>query len=65
MESKKCLQNNEKLTFTLRMDVKTQNVVRYLQDTTMLSKTGVVKLALMNLYKQEMIKESQIKKIEN
>ena len=62
MESKKCLQNNEKLTFTLRMDVKTQNVVRYLQDTTMLSKAGVVKLALMNLYKQEMIKESQIKK---
>lgn len=62
MESKKCLQNNEKLTFTLRMDVKTQDVVRYLQDKTMLTKAGVIKLALMTLYNQEMIKESQIKK---
>ena len=62
MESKKYLQNNEKLTFTLRMDVKTQDVVRYLQDKTMLTKAGVIKLALMTLYNQEMIKESQIKK---
>ena len=62
MESKTCLQNNEKLTFTLRMDVKTQDVVRYLQDKTMLTKAGVIKLALMTLYNQEMIKESQIKK---
>ena len=62
MESKKCLQNNEKLTFTLRMDVKTQDVVKYLQDKTMLTKAGVITLALMTLYNQEMIKESQIKK---
>ena len=57
--------NNEKLTFTLRMDVKTQDVVRYLQDKTMLTKAGVIKLALMTLYNQEMIRESQMKKIES
>lgn len=56
--------NNEKLTFTLRMDVRTQDVVAFLQDKTMLSKAGVVKLALMTLYNQELIKESQINKIE-
>lgn len=41
---------SEKLTFTLRMDRKTQDVVAFLQDKTMLSKAGVFKLALMTLY---------------
>ena len=42
--------DNKKLTFTLKMDKKTQDVVAFLQDKTMLSKAGVVKLALMSLY---------------
>ena len=59
------LKNDEKLTFTLRMDRKTQDVVAFLQDKTMLSKAGVFKLALMTLYNQQMISESEIKKIES
>lgn len=54
------LKNDEKLTFTLRMDSKTQDVVSFLQDKTMLSKAGVFKLALMTLYNQ-MIIESEVK----
>lgn len=59
------LKNDEKLTFTLRMDKKTQDVVAFLQEKTMLSKAGVFKLALMTLYNQQMISESEIKKIES
>ena len=50
MVPKDKLKNDEKLTFTLRMDQKTQDVVAFLQDKTMLSKAGVFKLALMTLY---------------
>lgn len=59
------LKHDEKLTFTLRMDQKTQDVVAFLQDKTMLSKAGVFKLALMTLYNQQMVQESEIKKIES
>ncbi len=52
MKIKNDLKNDKKLTFTLRMDAKTQDVVEFLQEQTMLSKAGVVKLALMNLYNQ-------------
>lgn len=65
MVPKDKLKNDEKLTFTLRMDKKTQNVVAFLQEKTMLSKAGVFKLALMTLYNQQMITESEIKKIES
>lgn len=65
MVPKDKLKNDEKLTFTLRMDKKTQNVVAFLQEKTMLSKAGVFKLALMTLYNQQMIAESEIKKIES
>lgn len=65
MKSNNKLKNTEKVTFTLRMDVKTQDVVAFLQDRTMLSKAGVFKLALMTLYNQQMIAESEIKKIES
>ena len=65
MGTKTELKNDEKLTFTLRMDKKTQDVVAFLQDKTMLSKAGVFKLALMTLYNQQMIQESEIKKKES
>lgn len=64
MLSKTECRNDEKITFTLRMGAELQDVVSYLQTRTMLSKSGVVKLALMTLYNQQMIQESQINKIE-
>lgn len=61
MIGKKEVNSNENLQFTLRMDRKIIEIVDYLQNKTLLTKSGVVKLALTNLYKQEKIKESQIK----
>lgn len=61
MSSENSVNSNENLQFTLRMDKKIIEIVDYLQDKTLLTKSGVVKLALTTLYKQEKIKESQIK----
>lgn len=59
MANKNNLKNDEKLTFTLRMDKKTQDVVSFLQEKTMLSKAGVFKLALMTLYNQTIDEKSR------
>ena len=61
MRDKNSVNSNENLQFTLRMDKKIIEIVNYLQGQTLLTKSGVVKLALTTLYKQEKLKESQIK----
>lgn len=61
MEHKNSVKNIDVKKFSLRMDTKMQEIMGILQDKTMLTKTGVIKLALMNLYDQEMLKEAKIK----
>ncbi len=59
------VKNKNQITFTLRMNAELQDVVNILQNRTMLSKSSVVKLAIMTLYNQQMIQESEIRKIES
>ena len=59
------VKNKNQITFTLRMNAELQDVVNILQHRTMLSKSSVVKLAIMTLYNQQMIQESEMKKIES
>ena len=60
MSGKPKMQHNEKITFTLRMDNKMNEIVEYLQSRTRLSKTAVITLAISNYYNQELLKESQM-----
>ena len=59
------VKNKNQITFTLRMNAELQDVVNILQNRTMLSKSSVVKLAIMTLYNQQMIQESEIRKLES
>ena len=52
--------HNEKITFTLRMDKKMNEIVEYLQSRTRLSKTAVITLAISTYYNQELFRESQM-----
>lgn len=61
MKLKNSVNNIDTKKFSLRMDAKMQEIMAILQDRTMLTKTGVIKLALLNLYDQEMLKEAKIK----
>lgn len=60
MSGKPKTQHNEKITFTLRMDKKMNEIVEYLQSRTRLSKTAVITLAISNYYNQELFRESQM-----
>lgn len=60
MSSKPKTPHNEKITFTLRMDKKMNEIVEYLQGRTRLSKTAVITLAISNYYNQELFRESQM-----
>lgn len=62
MKSSDQINNKKDIRLTIRMDQKTYGILKILQDKTSLSKAGIFRLALINFYEQELIKESQIKK---
>lgn len=58
--------NNKKdIRLTIRMDLKTKEILEILQDETSLSKAGIFRLALIDYYNQNVIRESQNNKIES
>ena len=45
--------------FTIRIDSKTGQMLKELQDMTTLSKAAIFRLALVNFYNQQMIQKSE------
>lgn len=58
------INKNKNIRFTIRMDPKTEEILKILQDKTLLSKAGIFRLALINFYNQNVNKDLQINELE-